>query len=109
MTCATLAPLHTERHDHAMADEPENLILRMLREMRTEMRERDEKLSAELAAIKAHRVAVFYVPPSPRSRDELRKAVTAALPRIARCLEKEDRPFVRRILPNGALKDEGLA
>jgi hypothetical protein len=36
-----------------MADEPENLILRMLREMRTEMRERDEKLSVELAAIKA--------------------------------------------------------
>ena len=64
---------------------------------------------AELAAIKAHRVAVFYVPPSPRSREELCKAVTAALPRIARCLEKENRPFVRRILPNGALKDEELA
>lgn len=64
---------------------------------------------AELAAIKAHRVAVFYVPPSPRSREELCKAVTAALPRIARSLAREDRPFVRRILPNGALKDEGLA
>ena len=63
---------------------------------------------AELAAIKDDAVAVFYVPPSPRSRDELCAAVTAALPRIARCLERENRPFVRRILPNGALKEEGL-
>lgn len=63
---------------------------------------------AELAAIKAHRVAVFYVPPSPRTRDELCRAVTMALPRIVRCLGREDRPFVRRILPNGRLKDEAL-
>jgi PIN like domain len=63
---------------------------------------------AELAAIKAHAVAVFFVPPSPRTRDELCDAVTAALPRIGRCLERENRPFVRRILPNGALKDEKL-
>ena len=63
---------------------------------------------AELSAIKAHAVAVFYVPPSPRTRDELSAAVTAALPRIGRCLERERRPFVRRILPDGALKDEKL-
>jgi len=63
---------------------------------------------AELAAIKAHDVAVFYVPPSPRTRDELCAAVTAALPRISRCLEREGRPFVRRILPDGTLKDEKL-
>lgn len=63
---------------------------------------------AELAAIRAHRVAVFFVPPSPRSRDELCSAVTRALPRIARALERETRPFVRHILPNGALKDAAL-
>ena len=63
---------------------------------------------AELAAIKAHAVAVSYVPPSPRSRDELCEAVIAALPRIGRCLQKRAPPLVRRILPNGALKDERL-
>ena len=36
-----------------MADEPENHTLALLREMRTEMRERFEKVDAEAAATKA--------------------------------------------------------
>ena len=36
-----------------MADEPESHTLALLREMRTEMRERFEKVDAEVAATKA--------------------------------------------------------
>jgi hypothetical protein len=36
-----------------MADEPENLTLALLREMRAEMREREEKQAMELARVRA--------------------------------------------------------
>lgn len=63
---------------------------------------------AELAAIKEAGIAVFFIPPSPRSRDEIRFAVLTALPRIERCLMRNAPPLVRRILPNGSIKDEKL-
>lgn len=36
-----------------MADEPENLTLKLLREMRAEIKERDELIAAELSAIRS--------------------------------------------------------